>query len=536
MASDVLVRPPEAAGLDEQRLRNDFAYFARTCLKIVTKQGELIPLRLNRAQLMLHERLELQRAKGKVRAIVIKGRQLGISTYIQARFYWRLWRTSKTLNAFILTHHDDATSNLFNMAHRFHENLPLFLKPETRAANAKQLVFADSGCAYHVATAGAREVARSQTIQLFHGSELPSWPNAESHVVSLLTTALAKSPESEGILEATAKGVGNVFHRYAMAAVAGESEYEAIFIPWFWGADCQEPCPDNVPFSEKWIEYGQLHRLHWEHLYWAWKTNREMAKAIDKSPDEPCSQFHEEYPATLELAFQTSGDSFIPSIAVMRARRPESPIVGRGPVILGVDPARDRDKVGIIDRCGRRAGERICELWPPEGDTVYLAQKLAKVFKRMSPDAINVDIGHNPGLFDLLRDMGFGSILNPVNFGGSPLGKGPTGDRMYANRRSEMWDEMRGWFEEPGGVQLPARDDLHTDITAPIWGAGATRENRTTGALILESKDQIKERIGRSPDLGDALALTFAVPFADMKQTANVALVRNGRRTGRGGY
>ena len=464
----------------------------------------------------------------------MKGRQLGISTYLQARFYWRLWRTTKALRAFILTHEQDATDNLFGMAQRYHDNLPLPIRPKTKAANAKELIFADTDCGYQVATAGSKEVGRSQTLQLLHGSEVPSWPNAESHVVSLLTTALAKTPDSEGILEATAKGVGNVFHRMCMAAVRGESEYEAVFIPWFWGEDYVEPCPASHGFSDEWLTYGRLHGLHWEQLYWAWKTNRELAQAKSLDPDRICPDFRQEYPATFDEAFQSSGDSFIPASHVMAARRPAEVIIGRGPIILGVDPARDRDRVGIIDRCGRRAGERICEAWPPMGDTVYLAQRIVGVIKRIQPDAVNVDIGGlGAGVYDNLRDMGYGDICNPVNFGSAPIGLGPTGDKLYAHRRDEMWDEMREWFQEPAGVQIPDRDDLHADITAPVWGPGATRMT-TSNALIIEPKDKIKERLGGSPDLGDALALTFAVPFAGTMMSNNVS--RTKRRVGRGGY
>ena len=420
------------------------------------------------------------------------------------------------------------------MAQRFHDNLPSFIKPATKAANAKELIFADTDCGYHVATAGSKEVGRSQTIQLLHGSEVPSWPNAESHIVSLTTTALAKTPETEGVLEATAKGVGNVFHRICMSAVKGESEYEAVFIPWFWGEDYEEPCPADAPFSEEWLEYGRMHELHWEQLYWAWKTNRELAQAKSLDPDHICPDFRQEYPATFEEAFQSSGDSFIPALSVLKARKPVERIIGRGPIILGIDPARDRDRVGIVDRCGRRAGERICEAWPPQGDTVFLAQRIAAVIKKLAPDAVNIDVGHNPGLYDLLCNMGYASLCNPVNFGSAPIGLGPTGDRMYANRRAEMWDGMRDWFEEPGGVQIPDRDDLHADLTAPIWGPAATRNSATTNALVLEPKDKIKERLGLSPDIGDALALTFAVPFYTNMQASNQP--RPKRRVGRGGY
>lgn len=529
-----LLEPPVQYQGEGRRLVEDFSFFARKCLYIRDKHGAIVPFKLNRAQTFLHEKLEAQRSKGKVRAIIVKGRQLGISTYLQARFYWRLWRTTKALRAFILTHEQDATDNLFGMAQRFHDHLPAPIKPATKAANAKELIFADSDCGYQVATAGSKEVGRSQTIQLLHGSEVPSWPNAESHVVSLLTTALAKTPETEGILEATAKGVGNVFHRYCIDAVNGESEYEAIFIPWFWGEDYEEPCPADHRFSDEWMEYGRLHKLMWEQLYWAWKTNRELARAKSLSPESICPDFRQEYPATLEEAFQSSGNSFIPALSVMKARKPEKAIIGHGPIILGIDPARDIDRVGIVDRCGRRLGERICETWKPEGDTVYLAQRIAKVLDRIRPDAVNIDIGANgAGVYDNLCVMGYGDICNPVNFGSRPVGKGPTGDEMYANRRAEMYDLMRDWFESPGGVQIPDSDALHMDLTAAEWGPGATRYN-TGNELIIEEKAKIKERLGASPDLGDAAALTFAVPFAGTRQAQNQP--RQKRRTGRGGY
>jgi hypothetical protein len=520
------------------RCVDDFEFFALTCLKIRTKSGDVIPLRLNQAQRHLHQKLEAQVAKrGMVRAIIVKGRQVGISTYIQARFYWNLWRSHRALRAFILTHEDPATENLFGMAKRFHDLIPAHMRPATKAANAKELLFAANDCGYRVATAGTKEVGRSDTIQLFHGSEAAFWPNAESHVKSLLITALAKVAGTEGILESTGNGLGNVFHSYAQAALSGKSEYEAIFVPWFWGEDYQAPCPKT--FAEtcppEFYEYGQLHKLTWEQLYWAYLANREAAQAKSLDPSKICSDFRQEYPATFEEAFQSSGNSFIPALSVLRARRPEEEIIGRGPIILGIDPARDQDKVGIIDRCGRRMGQRICETWDPDGNTIYLAQRLAVQIAKFNPDAVTIDVGSNgAGVYDELVDMGYGDKLHPVNFGSGAVGKGPTGERLYANRRAEMWDLMRDWFESPGGVQIPDSDLLHGDLTGPIWGPSATRDT-TSNALQLEEKKKIKERIGRSPDLGDAAALTFAVPFASGFQPQTVPKERSVRRR-RGGY
>ena len=74
-----------------------------------------------------------------------------------------------------------------------------------------------------------------------------------------------------------------------------------------------------------------------------------------------------------------------------------------------------------------------------------------------------------------------------------------------------MWGELRDWMDDSAGLDIPDDDTLHTDLCAPIWGAGATRFN-SNQQIVLEPKDRIKSRLGCSPDGGDAAALTFAQP------------------------
>ena len=87
-----------------QRLKDDFEFYARNCIKIRTKVEGLKPLTLNDAQMYIHKRLEQQLVDtGKVRAIILKGRQQGASTYVEGRFIWRTTHNKGT-KAFILTH------------------------------------------------------------------------------------------------------------------------------------------------------------------------------------------------------------------------------------------------------------------------------------------------------------------------------------------------------------------------------------------------------------------------------------------------
>ena len=329
------------------RVATDFDAYAMACLKIRTKSGAVTPLILNRSQKYLHDRLEAQRkTKGKVRALVLKGRQVGISTYISGRFYWRTSHT-RGCRTFILAHLDDASANLFNMARRFHDNVPEMFRPQTGSANAKELTFANLDSGYKVSTAGSQAVGRSDTIQLFHGSEMGFWPNAEEHSAGLVQ-AIADAPGTEDIRESTANGIGNAFHNMWVAAERGDSEFEPIFIPWFWHEEYDREAPSDWRPPEAFIDYGDAYKLSLGQVYWAFLKNREAAIVAGGSPDEINWKFRQEYPANAAEAFQTSGaDSFIRPEQVLAARKGK--VSGYGPIILGVDPAR-----GGGDKTGRR--------------------------------------------------------------------------------------------------------------------------------------------------------------------------------------
>lgn len=525
MATSALAAPSTPSLTPEQlakleRLNNDFVYFARTILKVRTKAGSVVPFELNRAQLRLHEILEDQETiTGRVRADILKGRQMGISTYIQGRFFWKMWRRQgRGLKAFILTHEQPATDNLFKITKRFQDSAPAGLAHPTVAANAKELAFAGRDSSYLVATAGTKGVGRSDTIQLFHGSEVAFWPNAEDHIDGV-EQAIPDAPGTEKILESTANGVGNVFQRRYAAAQRGASDEAAIFLPWFWDDGYRAEPPEDWSPPDKWRAYAVAHGLELDQLYWAYRKNRGMATAISASADEPCWKFKQEYPATADEAFQSSGNSFIPANKVLEARRRpgDHQVVAQGPLIIGVDPARSSegkgDATGLVDRCGRRLGSMVCER-VYSTDTMEIAGKIVRLIKLHRPALVTIDVGGlGAGIYDRLNELGYGRIVRPVNFGSAPVGVGPTGDELYANRRAEMWDAMRDWFDDVAGVQIPDDDSLQADLTAPVWGSGATRY-RSNNELLLEDKDKIKERLGFSPDLGDAAALTFAEPIA----------------------
>lgn len=472
-----------------QRLKDDFRHYAAKCLKIRTKAGGVLPFALNAAQLYIHDRVEEQRAKtGKVRAIILKGRQQGCSTYVEGRFYWRVTH-SKGVKAFILTHDDDATNNLFDIAKRYHENCPEVVKPSTGAANAKELYFAGIDSGYKVGTAGNRAVGRSSTVQMFHGSEVAFWPHAQEHAAGVMQ-AIPNEPGTEVFLESTANGIGNYYHQQWQAAESGQSDFIAIFVPWYWQPEYSKDVPEGFTLEDDDREYMEVYGLNMRQMAWRRSKIVELKDPI---------LFKQEYPATAAEAFQVSGlDPLIKPLQVMSARKCVHDDE-HGAKVLGVDPARfGDDRTAICFRQGRKVH------WIrsySKKDTMEVAGLVKTTMDEIGVDKVFIDVGGlGAGVYDRLCEIADKRKLVSVNFGESPIDAS-----KYGNKRAEMWGLMRDWFSSPP-VSVPDDDELHADITQTRY------RYDSNGRLMLEKKEEMKKRGLRSPDKGDSLAITFAEP------------------------
>ena len=498
------MKPSKAGALKAlARLKNDLPAFAESCLKIKTKTGAIEKLCFNKAQAHVHGRIEEQRRRtGKVRVLLLKARQQGFSTYIAARFYHRT-SLSQGLQTFILSHEQEATSNLFAMVERFHRHAPI--RPSTGTANARELSFDILESGYGVGTAGTRAVGRSKTIQLFHGSEVAFWPNAAGHFAGVVQ-AVPDLPGTEIILESTANGVGGEFHARWQQAEAGIGDYEAVFVPWFWSAEYRRAVPDGFRTDADEESYAVLHGLAPEQMAW-----RRAKLAELKDP----MLFAQEYPATAAEAFQATGhDSFIKPAEVLAARKNRN-VTARGALVIGADPARfGDDRFSLAWRQGRK----VLKVESRGGlDTVQGANWLRQAIDRDRPRRVFVDVGGSgAGVIDILHSWGgvYARCVAAVNFGSAPFDPNPLdrdGRAMAGplNRRAEMWSASRDWLRDPAGVSIPDTDSLQADATAPGYRYDMNQR------LVLEAKEAMRGRGIRSPDEWDAVALTFAEPVAD---------------------
>jgi hypothetical protein len=203
----------------------------------------------------------------------------------------------------------------------------------------------------------------------------------------------------------------------------------------------------------------------------------------------------------------------IPTEHVARAvanMKMEPRIEPRGPMVMGVDPARfGDDRLGIALRQGRVAFDIVGHAH--KMDQMEIVGMVRQILDAMPIDRCFIDEGMGVGVIDRLHELDYRQVQG-VNFGGKAWNQ-----MAYTNRRNEMWQEMAEWFDDEY-VQLftPAVDDLEEKIAAVTMDLCAAEYKFNSRNLkVLEEKDATKARLGLSPDLGDALALTFAEPVAE---------------------
>lgn len=515
MRPQVTLSPQEARLVEWLRkCRVDKPEYMAKNLKVIAKDSSVVPFNLNFAQEIIHAKIEAQKKEhGLVRAMILKARKQGASTYIGGRFYTTA-RLFKYRRAVVMAHIRDSSRDLFTMVQNFHKNDPMALQAER--ASAQEFKFSNES-SYAVATAGSGETGRGATPTLAHLSEAAFYPNPEKTFAGFVNS-IPMAEGTEVVVESTANGIGNEFHQRWVRAEAGLQDETAgvtfipIFIPWFISPEYRLPAPsgfqvrteaegDGLPSERDIMEMYDLDldQMAWRRFY------------VEQQLNGNIQTFMQEFPSTATEAFQTTGlELFIKPVYVQRARR-RTDISPFGPKILGVDPAGlGGDKFMVSLRQGHvlhwQKGRKGVE--PGEEQVEWVAD----IMRTEGVDRCNIDYsgGWGQALLAGMRERypDLGEKCYPINFGGKSQAKqinphkpGPR------NRRAEMYLRARSWLELPEGVSIPDEDELQSDL-----GAIAAKISGQTTDLVLESKVDIKNRLGRSPDAADSFVLTFAVP------------------------
>lgn len=382
-----------------QRFKDDFPFYSERCLhirtKAISKAGKLPTLKLNPAQMHIHAMAEAQmKEKGFVRAILLKGRQQGGSTYVQGR---QMWRTTHAhgFRGYVMAHKDDSTANMFRMAKIYYDNLPDLVRPSRSTSNAKEMEFDKLASGYKIATAGGRESGRSDTIHFLHMSEAAFFPDSDAVMAAILEAV----PEAEGTevwIESTSAGPIGLFYDMCCAAMKGEGDYILIFTAWFMTAEYARKTPPGFFRTDEEIEYAQMvqeeanftlsdEQLYWRRLKIAGKRSG-LAKFRQEYPSTPAEAFRVETPGALWKA-DTLNRYRVPTV-------PEGVALRR--VVVGVDPSggakKRNDMQGIVcaalgsDGKGYVLEDGSCKL-SPDG----WGKRTKEVYERNKADRIVVE-------------------------------------------------------------------------------------------------------------------------------------------------
>jgi hypothetical protein len=478
-----------------EKLKIDFPFFCEHCLKIKTKDATLEPFVLNEAQQYFYKKLKEQLTKkGKVRLVIVKGRQQGLSTVIQALYFWKTIFTPN-INTFILTHEAEATKNLFTMTKRYYDNFPYEISTKEDSANSLYFEGLESG--YKVGTAGNKSVGRSQTIQLFHGSEVAFWQHADMHGAGIMQT-IPNSDNTYIIFESTACGIGNFFYDKYKESLTKDSDFDLVFVPWYWQKEYKREMTEDFILTEEEKQLKKVYGITDEQIAWRRYKIRELNTTGVKGEDK----FKEEYPMNPDEAFiATNFNAYLDVNLIKDAMEKEEHVEPYGARIMGVDPSGSgKDKTGFCIRKGRVV-EKIFDLnTQDEMEVVGLVMKYINDYRI---DFVFVDsIGIGSGIISRLKELEHSEKIMRVNSSENALNRND-----YSNLRAEMWSKCREWLEDTP-CKIPNDPELLNQMVSV--GYKADSKNR----LLMEKKEDIKKEGRPSPDKADALMYTFARPVS----------------------
>jgi hypothetical protein len=312
-----LLSPEQRA--KRKRLRDDFEFYASKCVNIRTKKGKITKLVLNRVQRrFLKMVLDQWERTGKVRLVVLKARQQGLSTVISAFQYWWLSQR-KAQKGLVMAHEGESTTALLDMYRRIHDNIPEVVKPHTKYLSRNELNFDELDSGMRVATAGGRGVARGETLTFTHLSEVAFWPVAFAHTnFNGLVQAVPEEDDTFIFLESTAQGVTGKFYEMYQGACDPTSitwnGYEVFFSAWVESDEYRSPAPANFQRTPDEDDIAatalQLYGIAVDNDQLYWRRKKVGTSGLEL--------FQQEYPLTADEAFLSTGRPIFDNLKITK--------------------------------------------------------------------------------------------------------------------------------------------------------------------------------------------------------------------------
>lgn len=319
---------------DIEQLRDilDFGKFAKAFWSIYPKSGQkMIPFRSNRAQVIILEVIMRQIDAGlPVRIAILKARQLGISTFCCAFMQWYA-QTRRGVTVLSIADKMDLPQQWMRRGRMWLEQTPELLTPSTKATNAIELWFDKLSSRYTIASAEGKTPGVGLTLNACHFSECALWTHPDE-IERQTFQGIPSEPGSIVIMESTGENIGDWWYKFWWAAKRGESDYAALFLPWFLE---DEYSMDDSGFGEMGDVEERIFKLGATRKQLAW---RRWKIANDFAGDAVL--FANQYPSTPTEAFLSGGHNIFSSHQVAKARETVREPVWVGDILPGADPAK----------------------------------------------------------------------------------------------------------------------------------------------------------------------------------------------------
>ena len=298
-----------------KRIHHDFEYWARTMTTIADKgKGRDTAFTLNRPQrIYLKAMEELRTAQKPIDIILLKARQWGGSTLTQLYMLWIQLVHKRNWNSVICGDIEKQSSIVAGMLAKVITRYPTWATGGKRLNTSpyqgaqKTRVISWSNSRYSLGSAQKPDSLRSEDISMAHLTEVGLWKATQGRkpedLVQSIFGSIASGPYTMKVIESTAKGVGNFFHRTWIDAVEQRNNFTPVFIPWFAIDLYSKPLnkADYGSFIESMNEYE-------EHLFELGATLEAIAWYRDKRREMPDEwRLFSEFPSSPEEAFQSTG-------------------------------------------------------------------------------------------------------------------------------------------------------------------------------------------------------------------------------------
>lgn len=512
---------------------HDFELFAPAFLKIKDEKGNIVPFEFNTAQRKVLKKIKdfykveritldlVMRPDFALRLIILKARQQGISTLVQAFIFWALYLIPNQ-KCLTLGHKIDASNNLFEMYKRYYEQIPKELKRKIQQSNEKKVQYLISKSENKIDTAGAGEIGRSDTLQFIHATEVAFYQDQKTTFVGLMQGAKYAKAH---FIESTANGY-NLFRDKWVDAVEGKSQYVPIFLSWLEFPEYVENARRLGVLSET-IDIGNV-------LYNAYEGEEQLLKDKYKATDDQLKwrrwaitnlcegdidKFHQEYPRDPEEAFISSGNPVLPQAQVhanfanskaplkigdliftdRESQKVEFVENARGFIKIWTEPTKkdghyrfaagvdvaeglaqgDFSEVRVYDR----VDSNIHLTWHGHIDPDLLGEEIFKIWLYLNRDCHFAIEKNNHGLTTLVKAFELGvSLYSKESFskGYEQRSGSDFGHVTSMKTKKILVDTLIQWV----------RESLFTDYDKEFWKQAMTFVRNARGQTQAEGKDK----------------------------------------------